>query len=499
MRILIDTNILINLEDHKVIGTEFSKVYNIAIQNQCEILYHKACIEDLKRDKNRERREIISSKLLKYSPIKNPAEINNDFSALVGCNSDNDRVDNIQLFQLYKGYVELFITNDKGIKKKAEKLGIENKVLTAKESKVLLEKKYTLSYPKHPILKHESVRKLEPFFDSNFFESLKKDYDSEKFMEWIKKCAREDRKCYFLEVEGDLSALLIYNEEKHEDHKLQKITEKAIKICTLKVGDDALGMKLGELFLNKMFQLCLNKRINYLYVTTYDKQKVLIYLLKKFGFYLFSSFTNKICQSENIFVKSLLLKDQFDKDDVSLHPYFRDNVDKYVIPIQEQYYSSLFKDGNLRESTLFDDIDYGLQEVQGNTIIKAYISYSPQIKLKSGDLLFFYSSKKYKSIEPLGVLLEHKRVYNIEEVWELVKNKTVYSHEKLEKMFVNRKYLTVTIFRLATYLEPVIQFEEIKKLMSFSNKFQTITKLKENDYKLIKKEYLNESLIINKA
>ncbi|PHR43321.1 MAG: hypothetical protein COA32_16475 [Fluviicola sp.] len=499
MRILIDTNILINLEDHRIIGKEFSHFYKTAIENQCDVLYHKACLEDINRDKDLERKQIISSKLEKYTPIKNPGKMKKEFSELVGEKSENDRIDNIQLFQLYKGYVELFITNDKGIKKKAKKLGLDQSVLNSSEALTFLEKKYTLYYPTHPILKHESVRKLEPYYDSKFFESLKNDYGNEKFMNWIQKCARQDRKCYFLKVDEDLAALLIYNIEDVQDHELKNINDKAIKICTLKVSDDALGMKLGELFLNKMFQLSFSLKINYLYVTTYEKQNALIHLLTKFGFQLHDSFKNNVGNTENIFIKSLLLKDQTILDNTAMHPFFEENVNKYVIPIQRKYYSSLFKDGNLRTMTLFDDSDYGLQEVQGNTIIKAYISKSPQLQLKTGDLLFFYSSGEYKSIEPLGVLLEHKRIHNIEDLWELVKNKTVYSQEDLEKMFDDRKYLTVTIFRLVDYLKPVIKFDTIKGMVSFKNKFQTITKLKEEDYIQIKKHHINESLIIDKA
>src|SRR5690606_20098292 len=152
---------------------------------------------------------------------------------------------------------------------------------------------------------------------------------------------------------------------------------------------------------------------------------------------------------------------------------------------------------NLRELTLFDREDYGLEEVQGNTIIKAYISNSPRQDLTPGDLLFFYSSIKYKSIEPLGVLIDHKRVDNFDDLWEMVRSKTVYSPENLKKMLSERKYVTVTIFRLVQYLRPVIDFKTINALDSYSNKFQTITKMSSGDYKRIKENYIDESFIIN--
>lgn len=497
MRILIDTNILIQLEDHKIVDNDFSAFYNLAISNKCEILYHKDCLKDISRDKDEDRRKIIRSKFNKYTVLKNPAKLDDSFSKLIGESKENDTIDNTQLFQLYKGFVEYFVTNDKGIHKKATKLGVESKVLTSTSALRLLNKKYTLRFPSHPVIKHESLRYLEADFNTDFFNSLKLDYDPVKFMKWIDKCVKEDRNCYNLRISGQLAALLIYNTEDVNEHDLENVKERACKICTLKVGDDALGMKLGELFLNKMFQLCIDQKINYLYVTTYEKQKALIYILEKFGFEKHKEFKNNVGVKETVFLKDLNKNHQKNTLDCALHPYFTDVQNKYIIPIQPKYYSSLFKDSNLREATLFDSEDYGLQEVQGNTIIKAYVSKSPRKDLVAGDLLFFYSSAKYKKIEPLGVLLEHKRVSDFDKLWALVRSKTVYSQNELKKMLSQRKYLTVTIFRLVQYLDPLLNFEEIKKLDCYGNKFQTITKMSENDYQYIKKLYINENFIID--
>ncbi len=497
MRILIDTNILINLEDNKVLNRVFTRFINQAYTNKCEVMIHGACLEDIHRDKNETRKQIILSKLDKYPKIPNPALLSDDFSTLVGEKKVNDKIDNQQLLQVFKGYVELFVTNDRGILSKAEKLELRKNVLTAEEALQFLDEHYTLSIPSHPVLDHVSLRKIEKDFDSPFFESLKADYNANEFMSWIQKCAKQDRKCYTLRIEDNLSALLIYNQESPSDHGLDLINEDAVKICTFKVGDDALGLKLGELFINKMFEYCINQNIRYLYVTTYDKQKALIHLLTKFGFNQHSKFQNTVGQDEFVFIKDLSPSAQYGKTGSALHPFFREDVKKYVVPIQPQYYKTLFKDGNLRAPTLFDSEDYGLQEVQGNTIIKAYISKSSRTDLKEGDLLFFYSSKNFKCLEPLGVLIEHTRVDNFEELWEMVKSKTVYSPEDLNKWISDSKYLTVSIFRLVKYLDPPVSFSEIKELDCFGNKFQTITKMEEKDYRKIKQNHINESFIIN--
>lgn len=497
MRILIDTNILINLEDNKIVNQEFYRFYNLAIANNCDILYHKSCLEDIDRDKNLARKQIITSKLSKYSVLPNPAKLDERFSQLVGQKNENDRIDNMQLLQIEKEYVELFVTNDKALKKKAVKIGVGKRVLSSKEAFRFLDEKYTLKIPSHPVLEHGSVRDIENDFTSEFFESLKDDYNKEKFLKWISKCAKENRSCYHLKNEGKLVALLIYKKENYKDNELDNIKEDSIKICTLKVSDDALGMKLGELFLNKMFQTCISQSIKYLYITTYEKQEALIYLLMKFGFVKHKEIINKIGKLELIYLKNLDKLNQSDVKGNQLHPFFRDENNKFVIPIRPEYYTSLFKDANLREPTLFDNEDYGLEEVQGNTIIKAYISNSTRRDLKPGDLLFFYSSQKYKSIEPLGVLIEHKRVDNLEELWNLVKSKTVYSKSELIKWLAERKYLTVTIFRLVQYLKPPIGFKTIENLDVYSNKFQTINKMSDRDYIRIKKHHIDENSIVD--
>lgn len=497
MRILIDTNIIINLEDNKIIDIDFSKFYSTAISNKCEILYHKDCLKDIQKDSNLERREIIKSKFAKYSAIENPANLDPKFSVDIGEKNHNDRIDNTQLYQVHKGYVELMVTNDRGIKKKAAKLGLSKKVLTSIQASAFLDKLFTLKIPAHPVLTHMSVRALESDYKSDFFESLRADYGGQKFMSWIDKCAKEDRKCYALRTENKLEALLIYNFEDATSHGLKNIEETSLKICTLKVAPGALGIKLGELFLSKIFHLALVKNVNFVFITTYQKQNSLIELLLKFGFEKHSSFINNVDEIEFIFVKNLNRKNQSNQNGTKIHPYFRESVKKYIIPIQPRFYTSLFKDGNLRDPSLFDFEDYGLQEVQGNTIIKAYISNSTRTDLVAGDMLFFYSSHRHKKIEPLGILIEHTRISKLDELWEKVKSKTVYTRSFLEKELEERKYLTVTIFRFVQYLNPPVDFKTIKQFDSFKNKFQTITELKELDYQRIKENNLDESFIIN--
>lgn len=219
LRIEIDTNILIHLEDNKVISDPFAKFYQLAVLNKCDVYYHPACLRDIKKDKDEERQRITLSKLNKYVLMPDPAAPTIDFVGLVGEKKDNDEIDNAQLFQVYKGYVDYFITEDNGIHSKAAKLNLSEKVLTVANGLKLLQERYTLVIPQHPLLQECSTREIEKELNDEFFNSLREGYLG--FNSWfIEKCAKQNRHCYVLRVNNKISAMLIFHREKSADHQL---------------------------------------------------------------------------------------------------------------------------------------------------------------------------------------------------------------------------------------------------------------------------------------
>ena len=498
MRILIDTNILIQLEDNRQIDESFSAFYQFAISNKCAVYYHKACIKDVKRDSNKERQEVTLSKLKKYTQMPDLGTPSAEFITSVGQKNENDEIDNIQLYQIAKGYIDYFITEDKSIHAKATKLSLKNKVLGIAEGLKILREKYILVIPQHPLLEECSVRDIENELQVSFFDSLREGYDG--FNDWFVKCAQENRRCYVLRIEKSIAALLIFNREKKEDHKLPGIEDDALKMCTLKVAETAFGYRLGELFLNKMFTYCINASVGHLYLTVFPHHVHLIELLEKYGFRK-EEFINKNNQQELRMIKSLIKSDYLQMSQaIQAHPFYVDKSDrnKFVIPIEPKYYYTLFKDGAFRQKGLFDDTASSLNEIEGNTISKAYLCKSKRVSMKPGDLLFFYGSKTIQSIEPIGVLDSVTYTKDLEEIKNLVKRKTVYSDEDLEKINEGGKTVTVLIFRLLYYLPKPVPFKKIKTLESYSNNFQTITTLSEKDYINLKQNnYFNERFIIN--
>lgn len=498
MRILIDTNILIQLEDNQVISDVFAKFYQLAILNKCDLYYHPFCLKDVKRDKDSERQQITISKLQKYTSMPDPALPSEEFINIVGQKKENDEVDNNQLYQVVKGYIEYLITEDKGIHTKAIKLNVNRKVLSIENGLKLLNEKFTLVIPQHPLLNECSMREIEHEINDSFFDSLREGYDG--FNEWFTKCIRENRRCYILRVDNMIAAILIYHKEQAKDHNLPTVFSDAMKMCTFKVAETAFGFRLGELFLNKMFDYCVKGKIDHLYLTVFPQHEQLIKLLERFGFTKYQ-FQNKKGLNELRMIKSLIKSDyKVTPQAITSHPFYTDveSINKFVIPIAPKYYRKLFKDGSFRAPTLFDETDDSLNEIEGNTISKAYLCNSKRLSMKIGDLLFFYGSQSIKCIEPVGVLDEVIYTKDMEEIKNLVKRKTVYSNEDLKVLLKGHKDITVLIFRLVHYLPSPINHNEIKTLESYSNNFQTITTLTEKDYNYLKlNKKFDERFIIN--
>ncbi len=498
MRILIDTNILIQLEDNKVIDDQFALFYQFAISNKCDIYYHPACLRDIKKDKDEERQKITLSKLSKYTKMPDPATPSAEFTQQVGQKKENDEIDNAQLFQVYKEYVDYFITEDNGIHTKAGKNNLGNRVLSITNGLKLLQEKYTLIIPQHPLLQECSIREIENELTDVFFDSLRGSYNG--FDAWFMKCARENRRCYLLRVDGNIAAILIFHREKKADHDLPNVNDDAMKMCTFKVAETAFGYRLGELFLNKMFEMCIKAQINHLYLTVFPHHTQLIDLLEKYGFTKYE-FKNKHGNDELRMIKSLIKAEyKSTPQAVKAHPFYTDGeaINKFVIPIDPKFYETLFKDGSFRSPSLFDDTEHGLNEIEGNTISKAYLCKSKRLSMKEGDLLLFYGSKNIGSIEPVGILDKVVYTKDINEIKNLVKRKTVYKDADLEEMTKSKREITVLVFRLVCYLPKPIKFAAIKELPSCSNNFQTITTLTHDDYNHLKqKHYFDERFIIN--
>jgi len=224
---LIDTNIIIHLEDNKNIEPVFSDFLRLTAKYKADVFVHEASRDDLAHDKNHERQAISSSKIRKFQHLKKVHGLtDNDLSELFGAlKNPNDIVDATLLYTLNNGAVDFLVSQDKGIHIRARKYSsdLERRVLFIDDAVQLLKTTY------EPI--EDQVRSIEEVsadqIDSkdNIFKSLKEDYPD--FDVWWKgKCVKQHRSCWIVRDDG-IAGILV---RKDETGGKTDVTEKNDKI-----------------------------------------------------------------------------------------------------------------------------------------------------------------------------------------------------------------------------------------------------------------------------
>ena len=135
MKVLIDTNIFIELEGTSILDRSYPALMKVLDKNDAQVLIHPASLEDLRRDPNDARREGNLSRVAKHEELSRPPDCTADFSTVgINCASANDKVDCAILCAVYKDAVHFLVTEDNGIHRKARRLGIENRVFYVQQA-----------------------------------------------------------------------------------------------------------------------------------------------------------------------------------------------------------------------------------------------------------------------------------------------------------------------------------------------------------------------------
>jgi len=142
MRVLIDTNIFIYRENDHVLSNNMQKLLATLRKIGADILIHPLSLEDLKKDPNKERREIMLSKILTYPFLDRPPTPKTDpeyLNTVTSRTEDNKTIDNAILYAVYKDAVDFLVTEDRGIHKKALRSGIDDRVLLINDALQILD------------------------------------------------------------------------------------------------------------------------------------------------------------------------------------------------------------------------------------------------------------------------------------------------------------------------------------------------------------------------
>lgn len=429
-KILLDTNMMIYILDNHVLDEKISRLTKLLYDSDKFIIaIHPKTFEEAGKIKDDNKRAIFISKLKVYNIIEDPPKITEEFNKLAGCKNENDKVDNEMLYAVERNCVSYFISNDKEIWKKAEKLHLKDRVLSIDDALKKFKKEEKVIVQTPVFIKKEYLYELE--LNDEFFTSLRKDYL--EFDKWFIKKQREGEMAYITKTKDDkiTSFLMLKEEDEDEDYSdFEKPFKpaKRIKVCTFKVADT--GKKIGECFIKIMVNEAIQKNVDEIYVTTFDKQESLIYLLKQYGFE-FYTFKNTPKSDGTVEKEAIYVKNMRDK---SQYPYVQlkeQNI--FIFPVIPQYHKLLFEDAE-------GEYQISIKDTQGkntsaNAIKKAFISNSKIKTIKSGDIILFYASHNKKAITTLGIVeTTWNKFESQDEIINLVRRRTAYEEEELRRI-----------------------------------------------------------------
>lgn len=495
MRILLDTNIFIPLEDSLIeIGEKLAELNRLA-SGKHELLLHPATIEDIKRDKDDNRKKRSLARVKKYHVLEYPPEFKDgeELSLLGTSKKDNDRIDNIILLALHKNCVNWLITQDVGLHKKAKTIGQEERVFTVDQAITSL-----LRYESKELKLYQNIIDVPCHaldLKNIFFNSLRRSYEFDNW--YIEKCARTGRRVWVAGSIENIDALCIYNEENNpiitQDNK--GLTGKVLKLCTFKVV--RLGYKIGELLLKQAFNYASDNNIDYIYVTIEpDKHLLLENLFLDFGFYSFGIDTKG---RDYVFIKEF--PKNFPTSDlppldyaIKYFPLTKiESNSAYLIPIKPVYHEILFPELKSQKD-LFTNGDSSA----GNAIKQAYICESNSNSIKPGDILFFYRTQDEMAVTTYGIVDQFHIESDPEKIFQWVSKRTVYSLEEIQNM-ANKK-VKIILFRLVGHLDNFINFDRLKELKIVNGNIQSITKISHQKIKnIINEAKLSNCILPNKT
>lgn len=485
MRILLDTNIIIPLEDsdHEM-ADEYADLVRLANEHRHVLTIHPRAREEINKAENR-RREMMKGRLSKYVDLPELAACpwNNSHT------SDNDRVDNEMLYAIDQNAAHVFITEDKGIHRKSKRYGLGDRVLFVQQAVHWLQQLYDKSAVELPSIEEKELATLTRFLDTNFFDSLREGYPG--FDDWFASKARDGRKAWVVQSgDNTLEALCIFAVQIDEQITSKvKLKGRALKLCTFKVDRRARGRKIGELFLKAAFQYATKNRCEHIFIHgNEDKHGHLFMLLEDFGFEKVGNHRGESSR-DSVYIK-LHPSDRPSRGDLEAFEYYRkysphialdDEVRGYIVPIKPAFHERLFPNC---PSVPQRPLEF--PSSVSNAIKLAYLCRANTKEMNPGDLLLFYRSCDLSALTTIGVVESFSSLNDAESIAALVSRRTVYSMGQIESMVNGEeigqtKEVKVILFRTVRHYEQEVSRQKLIDDEVLSAAPQSIVRIKSAD------------------
>lgn len=481
MHFLLDTNVLIPLEDSAIpLRDSLANFVRLATANKHVLVYHPASIDDIDEDKDEARRAQTLQRLRQYTMLEHrPACPWNTPGT-----KRNDAADNEILYALSLHAASALVTEDRQIHDKAKARGLLDRVFTIQTAEDLLLRLHETVGVKLPNIEEVPLYKLTPLLASPFFDSLRESYE---FDPWFRRKSEEGCRAWVhWEAQDRLGGLCIFQRQDHE-RIAEGVTLEgaALKLSTFKVGESCRGRKVGELLLKAAFKYASANRLQHIFIHGDEERHYFLFeVLVDFGFeqvghhpasgrrdvvYLKHHPVNPPAATVPPFE---YLRAYF--------PHFRQDlsVSAYVVPIRPQYHDILFPDfdgASARQKHLFPQENFA-----GNAIKMAYLSKAQTKAMNPGDVLLFYRSMDEHALISIGVVETYETLADAEAIVARVKRRTVYSLPEIQKMASGPT--RVILFRFVRHMSRALPLQELLARQILGGHPQSITKISHDKF-----------------
>jgi hypothetical protein len=439
----------------------------------------------------------MTLKLYAYEELRTVAPMSVELSALASelNKNENDIIDTALLNEVFQKRVDMLITEDKKLRRNAERLGLSHKVLSINSFITLV----TAENPDLVEYRALAVKKKlmgEIDVSNEFFDSLRDTYVG--FNDWFaKKCNDETYICQD-DTGRILGFLYLKTEDKSENYydiSPQFTPKKRLKIGTFKV--DATGFRLGERFIKIIFDNAIERKVDEIYVTLFehrDELSTLTTLLFRWGFFHHGL---KLSTRETVLVKDLKTYNPLISTKKNF-PNLLYNKQKFILPIYPQYHTSLLPDSILKTE---NEVNFLTNEPQRYALQKVYISWGQERNIYPCDIILFYrtgnfgTSKKFNSVlTTVSIVDEIQTDFNTRDKDDFLhhcQNRSVFSFDELTSFWNSHRHnlmILKFIYVKSLVKRPILGFLWDNDIVHAPNGPRPFTRISNNQFEVIMRE-----------
>lgn len=494
MRILLDTNIIIYRENKKMTNYSIGHLFRWLDKLKHDKLIHPLSRKEIAQYQYADPAEAMTLKLDAYQVLKTQAPMAEQVSMLAATvdKNENDRIDSALLNEVYQGRVDLLITEDKRLRRKAERLGLGQRVLSINAF-------LTVATNENPGLveyKALAVRKTiigEINVHDTFFDSLRDSYAG--FDAWLNRKCDED--AYICQDDtGQLLGFLYLKienaDENYSDIAPVFLAKRRLKVGTFKVV--ATGFRLGERFIKIIMDNAIEQNVDEVYVTLFEDRPELETLATLFSRWGFEKFGVKTSNGETVLTKQMkqYIPELTPRQNFPNLVYGRQ---KFILPILPQYHTSLFPDSILRNE---NESDFLAKTPYRYALQKVYISFSAERNIHPGDIVVFYrngvpgNAGHTAVLTSVGIVEEAISDFTSrEEYMSHVQNRSVFTVDELDDFWRKHRSNQIVlkfIFVKSLLKRPILKFLWDSSIIVPPGGPRPFTRLSDNQFNMIMKE-----------